>query len=108
MKTGLCEAIAELAQMEVQQSGVMSHTMEQTAVRPRLHHSQTLRSAPAGAARTGRGPGRDGQRGRDPPDRGHGSLPRALEQFVYRTGLLMKPVFDAARTDPKRVVYAER
>jgi len=30
-----------------------------------------------------------------------------LEQFVYRTGLLMKPVFDAARHAPKRVVYAE-
>jgi len=30
-----------------------------------------------------------------------------LSQFVYRTGLLMKPVFDAARKDPKRVVFAE-
>ncbi len=29
-----------------------------------------------------------------------------LDQFVYRTGLLMKPVFDAARSDPKRVAYA--
>ncbi len=30
-----------------------------------------------------------------------------LSQFVFRTGLLMKPVFDRARADPKRVVYAE-
>lgn len=30
-----------------------------------------------------------------------------LSQFVYRTGLLMKPIFDRARTDLKRVVYAE-
>ncbi len=30
-----------------------------------------------------------------------------LSQFVFRTGLLMKPVFDAARKDPKRVVFAE-
>lgn len=30
-----------------------------------------------------------------------------LSQFVFRTGLLMKPVFDAARRDPKRVIYAE-
>ncbi|MCF6262657.1 MAG: NADP-dependent malic enzyme [Xanthomonadales bacterium] len=30
-----------------------------------------------------------------------------LSQFVYRSGLLMKPVFDAARKDPKRVVFAE-
>ncbi len=28
-----------------------------------------------------------------------------LEQFFYRTGLLMKPVFDAARSDPRRVVF---
>ncbi|WP_457096677.1 NADP-dependent malic enzyme [Lysobacter sp. P5_B9] len=30
-----------------------------------------------------------------------------LAQFIYRTGLLMKPVYDRARTDKKRVVYAE-
>ncbi|HVB84387.1 MAG TPA: NADP-dependent malic enzyme [Rhodanobacteraceae bacterium] len=30
-----------------------------------------------------------------------------LLNFVFRTGLVMKPVFDRARADPKRVVYAE-
>jgi malate dehydrogenase (oxaloacetate-decarboxylating)(NADP+) len=30
-----------------------------------------------------------------------------LGQFIYRTSLLMKPVYDRARVDPKRVVYAE-
>lgn len=30
-----------------------------------------------------------------------------LTQFLWRTGLLMKPVFDAAKSDPKRVIYAE-
>lgn len=30
-----------------------------------------------------------------------------LEQFVFRTGLVMKPVFDKAISDPKRVVFAE-
>src|SRR5688572_8395455 len=30
-----------------------------------------------------------------------------LGQFIYRTGLLMKPVYDRARADPKRVVYSE-
>jgi malate dehydrogenase (oxaloacetate-decarboxylating)(NADP+) len=30
-----------------------------------------------------------------------------LSQFVFRTGLVMKPVFDRARGDVKRVVYAE-
>jgi len=30
-----------------------------------------------------------------------------LGQFIYRSGLLMKPVYDRARRDRKRVVYAE-
>ena len=30
-----------------------------------------------------------------------------LGQFVYRTSLMMKPVYDRAQTDIKRVVYAE-
>ena len=30
-----------------------------------------------------------------------------LGQFIYRTGLLMKPVYDRARNDRQRVVYAE-
>jgi malate dehydrogenase (oxaloacetate-decarboxylating)(NADP+) len=30
-----------------------------------------------------------------------------LAQFIWRTGLLMKPVYDRARRDRKRVVYAE-
>ncbi|MEJ1994789.1 MAG: NADP-dependent malic enzyme [Limibacillus sp.] len=30
-----------------------------------------------------------------------------LSEFVFRSGLVMKPVFDQARKDPKRVIYAE-
>ncbi len=30
-----------------------------------------------------------------------------LEQFVYHSGLLMKPIFTAAKKEPKRIVYAE-
>ncbi|HEX7370893.1 MAG TPA: NADP-dependent malic enzyme [Rhodanobacteraceae bacterium] len=30
-----------------------------------------------------------------------------LTQFVYRTGLAMKPMFERARANPQRVVYAE-
>jgi malate dehydrogenase (oxaloacetate-decarboxylating)(NADP+) len=36
-----------------------------------------------------------------------GAYRERLSQYVFRTGLLMKPIFDAARTDPKRVVFAE-
>jgi malate dehydrogenase (oxaloacetate-decarboxylating)(NADP+) len=31
----------------------------------------------------------------------------SLEQFVFRSGLIMKPLFERARNDPRRVVYAE-
>jgi malate dehydrogenase (oxaloacetate-decarboxylating)(NADP+) len=30
-----------------------------------------------------------------------------LARFVFRSGMLMKPVFERARQDPKRVIYAE-
>jgi malate dehydrogenase (oxaloacetate-decarboxylating)(NADP+) len=30
-----------------------------------------------------------------------------LSEFVFRSGLIMKPVFERARQDPKRVIYAE-
>lgn len=32
---------------------------------------------------------------------------RDLERFVFRSGQLMRPVFEAARKAPKRIVYAE-
>src|SRR5439155_5812698 len=30
-----------------------------------------------------------------------------LNRFVFRSGLIMKPVFEQAKTAPKRVIYAE-
>ncbi len=30
-----------------------------------------------------------------------------LNQFVFRSGMLMKPMFEAARHDPRRIVFAE-
>ena len=32
---------------------------------------------------------------------------RDLERFVFRSGMLMKPLFERARQDPKRLIYAE-
>jgi malate dehydrogenase (oxaloacetate-decarboxylating)(NADP+) len=36
-----------------------------------------------------------------------GAYRQQLDQFIFRTGLMMRPVFDAARRDPRRVVFAE-
>jgi malate dehydrogenase (oxaloacetate-decarboxylating)(NADP+) len=107
MKLACVEALAELAQKEVQQSGVMSHTMEQLQfgpdyIIPKPFDPRLLvQVAPAVA-----------QAAMDSsvatrPIRDMVAYREHLEQFVYRTGLLMKPVFDAARVDPKRVVYAD-
>src|SRR5262249_26263141 len=30
-----------------------------------------------------------------------------LEQFVFRSGLLMKPIFERAKQDPRRIVFAD-
>jgi len=32
---------------------------------------------------------------------------QSLTQFVFRSGLIMKPIFDRAARDPKRLIYAE-
>ena len=70
---------------------------------------QAVRSAPDRADRAGGGEGGDGlaasRRGRSPT-----STPTAsgCTQFVYHSGLIMKPVFAAAQgRRPKRIVYAE-
>ena len=36
-----------------------------------------------------------------------GLLREAKNVFVYRSGLVMKPLFERAKKDPKRVIYAE-
>ncbi len=36
-----------------------------------------------------------------------GAYRERLTQFVYHSGLLMKPIFQAAKKSPKRIVYAE-
>ena len=41
------------------------------------------------------------------PIKDFGVYRRELERFVFRSGYLMRPVFEAASRDPKRIVYAE-
>jgi malate dehydrogenase (oxaloacetate-decarboxylating)(NADP+) len=36
-----------------------------------------------------------------------GAYEQSLSQFVYHSGLLMKPLFSAAKAAPRRIVYAE-
>lgn len=41
------------------------------------------------------------------PIQDYAAYRQQLSQFVYHTGLIMKPVFSAAKAAPKRVAYAE-
>ena len=78
------------------------------AFRPRIPDPAPVRPAPADLAGAGRGRRRRwtpaSPRGRSPTSP---PIASSSSQFVYRTGLLMKPMFDRARADLKRVVYAE-
>jgi len=106
MKLAAVEAIAELAQKEVQQSGVMAHTMEQLQfgpdyIIPKPFDPRLLVQVAPAVAQAAMDSGMATR-----PIADMDAYREKLEQFVYRTGLLMKPVFDAARRDPRRVVYA--
>ena len=69
---------------------------------------KAVRPAPDPADRPRRRPGRHGgrasQRARS---RDFAAYRRELEVFVYRSGQLMRPVFEAARKSPRRIVYAD-
>jgi malate dehydrogenase (oxaloacetate-decarboxylating)(NADP+) len=43
----------------------------------------------------------------DRPIEDYDAYHERLSSFVYRSTMIMKPVFEQAKTDPKRVVYAE-
>ncbi|HLF31061.1 MAG TPA: NADP-dependent malic enzyme [Xanthomonadales bacterium] len=107
MKLACVHALAELTRKEVQQTGAVPQNAESLQfgpdyIIPKPFDPRLLvQLAPAVAQAA--------------MDSGVATRPitdmeayrETLEQFVYRTGLLMKPVFDAARSAPKRVVYAD-
>ena len=99
MKLACVRAIAELARME---AGDLAGAYggEVPSFGAGLPDSAAVRSAPAGDAGTGGGAGGDGL-GRGDPRRSR-TWTRTVEklgQFIYRTGLLMKPVYERARAD---------
>ena len=51
--------------------------------------------------------GGNDQRRRRAPDRRLEAYRQQMARFVYHSGASMKPVFDAAKAAPKRVIYAE-
>ena len=107
MKLACVRALADLTQMEFQEVGATSRQDESPAFGPDyiipgpFDPRLLVQVAPAVAQAA--------------MDSGVATRPiedmaayrASLDAFVFRSGLLMKPVFDAAKREPKRVVYAE-
>lgn len=107
MKMACVRAIAELAHQEVQQVGVGTNSAEPQQfgpnyIIPRPFDPRLLVKLASAVAQAAMDSGVASR-----PIKDMEAYREKLEQFVYRTGLLMKPVFDAARSQPKRVVYAD-
>jgi malate dehydrogenase (oxaloacetate-decarboxylating)(NADP+) len=107
MKMACVRAIAELAHMEFQQVGAGANSGETQQfgpdyIIPRPFDPRLLVQLAPAVAQAAMDSGVAKR-----PIEDMVAYREKLEQFVYRTGLLMKPVFDAARAQPKRVVYAD-
>ena len=78
------------------------------ALRPRVPDPEAVRSAPDREDRAG---GRARRRWTRASRRGRSTtstrIARSCTSFVYHSGLLMKPIFTAAKQAPKRIVFAE-
>ena len=106
MKMACVLALANLAQMEMQQISAVSQSLDSphfgpNYIIPKPFDPRLLVQLAPAVAQAAMDSGVATR-----PIEDMAAYRETLEQFVYRTGLLMKPVFDAARADPKRVVYA--
>jgi malate dehydrogenase (oxaloacetate-decarboxylating)(NADP+) len=107
MKMACVRALAELTRKEVQQAGAIPQNAEPLQfgpdyIIPRPFDPRLLVQLAPAIAQAAMDSGVATR-----PIEDMDAYRERLEQFVYRTGLLMKPVFDAARLAPKRVVYAD-
>ena len=107
MELAAVKAIAELAQAETSEQVALAYGIESISfgpeyIIPRPFDPRLIaRVAPAVAKAA--------------MDSGVATRPRAdleayrdsLQQFVYHSGLIMKPLFTAAKAQPRRIVYAE-
>jgi malate dehydrogenase (oxaloacetate-decarboxylating)(NADP+) len=105
MKMACVRALAELTRKEVHEAGAMGdedlHFGPDYIIPKPFDPRLLVQLAPA-VARAAMDSGAATR-----PISNMGGYVESLQQFFYRTGLLMKPVFDAARRDPRRVVFAE-
>ena len=107
MKIACVEAIADLAKAEASEVVAKAYVGESLSFGPDylipkpFDPRLILQIAPA-VAKAAMDSGVASQ-----PIRDFEAYRRTLERFVFRSGMLMKPLFERARKDPRRVIYAE-
>jgi len=107
MQMACVRALAELTHREVQQKEAFSYQDEALQfgpdyIIPRPFDPRLLASVAPAVAQAAMDSGVATR-----PIDDMAAYRQRLDAFVYRSGMLMKPVFDAARRSPRRVVYAE-
>jgi malate dehydrogenase (oxaloacetate-decarboxylating)(NADP+) len=107
MKLACVNALADLTRMEVQQTGAITSQDDAISfgrdyIIPKPFDPRLLARVAPAVAQAAMDSGVATR-----PISDMGAYRARLDAFVFRTGLLMKPVFDAARSNPKRVVYSE-
>jgi len=108
MKIAAVQAIAELARMEVSEAVAAAYGGETHAgfgpdyIIPRPFDLRLILKIAPAVARAAMDSGVATR-----PIEDFDAYDQRLHEFVYRSGLVMKPIMDAARQDPQRVVFAE-
>ena len=108
MKLAAVRAIAELAHAEIPEVVAQAYGDVGLSLRPRLPHSQALRSAPDRGGRAGcRARRRWTAASRTRPIADMEAYRQRLSHFVYQSGSAMQPVFAAAKQPPSASSSAE-
>ncbi len=107
MKIACVNAIADLARREESDIGAGAYQAEPTRFSanyliPRPFDPRLITAVAPAVARAAMDSGVASR-----PIEDFQAYEARLSQFVFRSGLVMKPLFTRARTEPKRIVYAE-
>src|SRR4029077_19950046 len=107
MELAAVRAIAELAQAETSEQVALAYGIESISfgreyITPRPFDPRLIARVAPAVARAAMDSGVATR-----PIADLGAYTESLTQFVYHSGLIMKPPFTAAKAAPRRIVYAE-
>jgi malate dehydrogenase (oxaloacetate-decarboxylating)(NADP+) len=107
MKIACAEALAKLARVDVPDTVAAAYGLESLNfgpdyIIPKPLDPRLAVELPIAVARAAMESGVAGR-----PIEDAGAYRQRLNQFVFRSGLLMRPIFERARAEPKRLVYTD-